>query len=159
MNNIDFGAWPAWIALAVSVASPIVHSLIEKRFEKWKIKFDSNTQKSDCVSILMAEIISSAQADPLSVFNFSKDAARAVQYLSPETNEAIIRFAASWPFSETIVCNHSFSKYDLPVYIFHDPQGGYLQDTISSASIKLCEIIKRESTRQEKIKSKRKATT
>lgn len=132
--------WPAWIALAAAILSPVATILIDKIHQVAMAAMSRSDARKSAMSLLVADIAKASSHPVENPPELSADAAKALVYCSPETCAAVIRYFGTWP---RIRC--SMSDLEEPLYIFPKDDGGYCHDTIQSASEKLIQAIRHES--------------
>lgn len=133
--------WPAWIALAAAIMSPVITIIIDKLFQYLTLRANRIDAKKNAMSLLIADI-AKASAHPAGHSpQLSEEGAKALVYCSPETCAAVIRYFGEWPEA-----NYPPRNSQAPIYVFPKDNGsGYRQDTIQSASEKLIQAIRYES--------------
>ena len=89
-NNLFSSDWPAWIALATAVVSPVLTVYLNNRhaLKMEKLKFKTETLKS--TSILISEITNSMALKPSEFSGFSTQAVSALQICDEETNRLFL---------------------------------------------------------------------
>lgn len=132
--------WPAWIALAAAILSPVATILIDKVYQVAMAVMSRSDARKSAMSLLIADIAKASSHQAGDPPKLSTDAAKALVYCSPETCAAIIRYFGTWP--QTSYCAQGIWN---PLYVFPKGGGGYHQDTIQSASEKLIQAIRYES--------------
>ena len=132
--------WPAWIALAAAVLSPVATILIDKVYQVAMAAMSRSDARKSAMALLIADIAKASSHPAGSPPELSTEAAKALVHCNPETCAAVLRYFSAWP--ET---GHAIYSSESPIYVFPKLDGGYQHDTIQSASEKLIQSIRYES--------------
>lgn len=141
-NQIGFGDWPAWIALAAAMFSPVVTIVIDKVYQYKVKKMELEAQRKEALAQLISDIVH-APAGGINVKpKLSATGAKALAYCSDKTVAAVMRYFSIWPTTQ-----HAQDIMHEPMYIFERPNGetGYQRDNVQTATEKLIVTIKYES--------------
>lgn len=141
-NQISLGDWPAWIALAAAMLSPVVTIVIDKIYQYQVKKMELEEQKKEAFAQLISDIVH-APAGGIDVKpQLSAVGAKALAYCSDSTVSAVMRYFSTWPTT-----SHAQDIMHEPMYIFERPNGetGYQRDNVQTATEKLIAAIKYES--------------
>ena len=134
--------WPAWIALAAAIMSPVVTILIDKLFQYLTLRASRVDAKKNAMSLLIADIAKASSCQVGHLPKLSEEGAKALVHCSPETCAAVIRYFGTWPEK-----NLATRDLEEPMYVFLEQGEKYAADTIQSASEKLIQAIRCESGR------------
>lgn len=141
-SQISVGDWPAWIALAAAMLSPIVTIVVDKVYQYKVKKMELEEQRKEALAQLISDIVHAPAGGIEIKPKLSETGAKALAYCSDSTVSAVMRYFSTWP---TESCAQDIMHE--PMYIFERPNGktGYQRDTVQTASEKLIVSIKCES--------------
>lgn len=148
-NQINLGDWPAWIALAAAMLSPVATIVIDKIYQHKMRKIELEEQRKQALAQLISDIVHAPAGGIENKPELSTTGAKALAYCSDKTVAAVMRYFSTWP---TKSCAQDIMRE--PMYIFERQNGetGYQRDTVQTAAEKLIVAIKYESANSKALK-------
>lgn len=154
---MNFGDWPAWIALAVAILSPVATLIINNIFQLVKEKNEREVQlereEKEIKSIFLSELYAILIIKIDQPVSFSPRALQVVRYCDEETQKIILRICSGLPHASPTY--HKIDTYghswliDVDELIHHK--------TFEEVAFELTERINTPHKETEKTKSLKKA--
>lgn len=82
---MNFGDWPAWIALIVAILSPLLTTIINNRHQREMLSLERKYERAKSCDKLIAELTALTSLPLLAYDGFTKEAFEATRYLKKET--------------------------------------------------------------------------
>lgn len=92
--SLGFGDWPAWIALIVAVAAPLVTTIFTNRHQRKLLEIEQRYERSKSCDKLISELAHFISVHPSEYRGFSKDALEATRYFSQSSLEIFVKLSS-----------------------------------------------------------------
>lgn len=134
--------WPAWIALAAAVLSPVITIFVDKMFLYLSESREEKRKRQEAISLLISEILRASCHKPGDPPVISSEAGKALAYCSEKTAKYVVLYFMLWPDYKV-----DFFPYETPLRIFdkEDVLGHVGDWTIRTTTQKLIEMLTKES--------------
>lgn len=134
--------WPAWIALAAAILSPILTIFIDKLFLYLSESRKEKRERQEAIALLISEILRASCHKPGDPPTISSEAGKALAYCSEKTARYVVSYFSLWPDYQV-----DFNPSETPLRIFDkedvtDPISNW---TIRTTTQKLIEMLTKES--------------
>lgn len=154
---MNFGDWPAWIALAVAILSPVATLIINNIFQLVKEKNEREVQlereEKEIKALFLSELYAILTVTTDQPVSFSARALQVVQYCDEETQKIILGICTGLP----LAASHSHNEGVYGQSYLYNISHLIHCNTLEDLAFKLTERINLPHKETEKQKSLKKA--
>lgn len=118
---VGFGDWPAWLALALALVSPVIHSLIMTWHERKMFQMNQNVDREKIVADFLSELVRIGSLEKSEYTEFSKEALRATQFMPKDCVKVFTRLISAINIASNSPYHDSNTFSESSYYIFESP--------------------------------------